>query len=101
LLRSQRSAVDRIMAEAGFYAPRLAATALVQAEGDAIEASFILRSLRASLPRIEPALPVEVQRRCKGSRVRQGSPWVPSSCVITMRILTPCRIARCRIAAPR
>ncbi|TDN97570.1 carbon-phosphorus lyase complex subunit PhnI, partial [Halomonas ventosae] len=77
MLRSQRSAVDRIMAEAGFYAPRLAATALVQAEGDAIEASFILRSLRASLPRIEPALPVEVAKMRVLRRISSAFKEVP------------------------
>lgn len=77
MLRSQRSAVDRVMAEAGFYAPRLAATALVQAEGDAIEASFILRSLRASLPRIEPALPVEVAKMRVLRRISSAFKEVP------------------------
>lgn len=51
ILVGQRNAVDRVMCEAGFHAPRLAALAIVQAEGDVIHASFILRALRVSLPR--------------------------------------------------
>ncbi|MCD5391052.1 carbon-phosphorus lyase complex subunit PhnI [candidate division NPL-UPA2 bacterium] len=46
-----RLAVDQVMAEGSLYAPLYAATALKQAEGDTIEASFILRALGASLPR--------------------------------------------------
>ena len=51
ILSAQRHAVDRVMCEAGFYAPRLAALAIMQAEGDVIHASFVLRALRVSLPR--------------------------------------------------
>lgn len=59
VLRTQRLAVARVMSEGGLYAPRLAAIALVQAEGDAIEASFILRAYRASLPRWGSAQPAD------------------------------------------
>lgn len=48
-------AVDEIQAEAGLYAPRLAAVALVQARGDVTEAAFLLRAFRSTLPRTEPA----------------------------------------------
>jgi alpha-D-ribose 1-methylphosphonate 5-triphosphate synthase subunit PhnI len=44
-------AVDEIQAEAGLYEPRLAATALTQARGDASEAAFLLRAYRSTLPR--------------------------------------------------
>lgn len=43
--------VDRIMAEASLYEPSLAALAMKQARGDMIEAIFILRAYRTTLPR--------------------------------------------------
>ncbi len=47
-----RLAVDRVMGEGSLYAPFHAAVALKQAEGDVLEASFILRAYRSTLPRL-------------------------------------------------
>ena len=44
--------VDRVMSEGGLYDPSAAAVALVQAEGDLHEASFIIRAYRSTLPRL-------------------------------------------------
>lgn len=77
VLRCQRMAVGRVMSEAGLYAPRLAAVALVQAEGDAIEASFILRSFRASVPRIDAARPVDSADMRVLRRISSASKDVP------------------------
>ncbi|SIR29163.1 alpha-D-ribose 1-methylphosphonate 5-triphosphate synthase subunit PhnI [Rhizobium sp. RU20A] len=52
-------AVDRVMAEASLYDPALAALAIRQARGDMIEAIFILRAYRTTLPRFGSSLPVE------------------------------------------
>lgn len=52
-------AVDRVMAEGSLYDPDLAALALKQARGDAIEAIFLLRALRTTLPRFGASLPVD------------------------------------------
>ena len=52
-----RLAVDRAMSEGALYAPSLAALALKQSEGDAIEASFLLRAYRSTLPRLNYTLP--------------------------------------------
>jgi len=54
-----RLAVDRAMGEGALYAPELAALALKQSEGDALEASFLLRAYRSTVPRIDYSLPVE------------------------------------------
>lgn len=54
-----RLAVDRAMSEGGLYAPELAALALKQGEGDALEASFLLRAYRSTIPRLDYSLPVE------------------------------------------
>lgn len=47
-----RLAVDRVMGEAGLWAPELAARALRQAEGDTIEAAHLLRAYRATRRRL-------------------------------------------------
>ncbi|MFG6160600.1 carbon-phosphorus lyase complex subunit PhnI [Halomonas sp. 1390] len=51
-------AVDRVMAEASLYDPELAALALKQASGDLVEAVFLLRAYRTTLPRLAETLPV-------------------------------------------
>lgn len=52
-------AVDRVMGEGSLYAPELAALALKQAAGDSLEAAFILRAYRTTLPRRGETLPIE------------------------------------------
>lgn len=52
-----RYAVSRAMHEGALYAPLLAALAVKQAEGDSIEASFLLRAYRATLTRVMTTLP--------------------------------------------
>jgi alpha-D-ribose 1-methylphosphonate 5-triphosphate synthase subunit PhnI len=52
-------AVDRVMAEGSLYDPELAALALRQAQGDVIEAAFLLRAYRTTLPRLIDSQPVE------------------------------------------
>ena len=47
-----RYAVDAVMSEAGLFAPRLAARAVVEAQGDLAEAAFLLRAYRSTLPRV-------------------------------------------------
>jgi alpha-D-ribose 1-methylphosphonate 5-triphosphate synthase subunit PhnI len=54
-----RLAVDRVMAEGSLYDPTLAALALKQAEGDLIEAAFLLRAYRSTLPRIDVTPPLD------------------------------------------
>ena len=52
-------AVDRVMAEGSCYDPALAALAIKQAQGDLIEAIFLLRAYRTTLPRFSHSLPIE------------------------------------------
>ncbi|HVC59845.1 MAG TPA: carbon-phosphorus lyase complex subunit PhnI [Acetobacteraceae bacterium] len=61
-------AVDRAMGEGSLYDRELAALAVKQAQGDLIEAAFLLRAYRTTLPRLAYSLPVDtaamlVQRR--------------------------------------
>lgn len=55
-------AVDRVMAEGALYDPDLAALALKQARGDVIEAVFLLRAYRTTLPRFGASVPVDMGR---------------------------------------
>ena len=52
-------AVDRIMSEGSLYDRELAALALKQARGDMIEAIFLLRAYRTTLPRFGYSKPVD------------------------------------------
>jgi len=52
-------AVDRVMTEGALYDRTLAALAIKQARGDLIEAIFLLRAYRTTLPRLGEALPVD------------------------------------------
>jgi len=61
--------VDRVMAEASLYDPELAALALKQARGDAVEAIFLLRAYRTTLPRVAATEPIDTQRMRARRRV--------------------------------
>lgn len=64
ILDQMRLAVDQVMSEGALYAPELAALALKQSEGDTLEAAFLLRAFRSTLPRRHYSLPVDtVQMR--------------------------------------
>ena len=52
-------AVARVMAEGSLYDPELAAIAVKQARGDLIEAIFLVRAYRATLPRFGNSLPID------------------------------------------
>ena len=52
-------AVDRVMAEGALYDGDLAALAIRQAQGDLIEAAFLLRAYRTTLPRLIDTTPVD------------------------------------------
>jgi alpha-D-ribose 1-methylphosphonate 5-triphosphate synthase subunit PhnI len=64
-------AVERVMAEGSLYDRELAALAIKQAQGDLIEAAFLVRAYRTTLPRFAYSAPVDtarmlVQRRISG-----------------------------------
>ena len=58
VLSQLHASVDKVMAEGGVYAPDLAALAILQTEGDLMEAAFTLRAYRSTLPRLGYSLPV-------------------------------------------
>ena len=55
-------AVDRAMGEGSLYDRELAALAIVQARGDLIEAIFLVRAYRTTLPRFGYSQPLETGR---------------------------------------
>ena len=52
-------AVDRVMTEGSLYDPDLAALAIKQAQGDLVEAIFLLRAFRTTLPRFGASAPID------------------------------------------
>ncbi len=54
-----RIAVDRVMTEGSLYDPDLAALAIKQAQGDLVEAVFLLRAYRTTLPRFGASRPID------------------------------------------
>ncbi|MBC7476868.1 MAG: carbon-phosphorus lyase complex subunit PhnI [Pseudorhodobacter sp.] len=62
-------AVNRVMAEGSLYDPDLAALAIKQARGDLIEAIFLIRAYRTTLPRLGASTPVETANMAVCRRV--------------------------------
>jgi alpha-D-ribose 1-methylphosphonate 5-triphosphate synthase subunit PhnI len=62
-------AVDRVMNEGSVYDPELAALAIKQASGDLIEAIFLLRAYRATLPRLGITQPLKTERMSLQRRI--------------------------------
>lgn len=62
-------AVNRVMAEGSLYDLDLAALAIKQARGDLIEAIFLIRAYRTTLPRIGHSVPVDTGRMACDRRV--------------------------------
>jgi alpha-D-ribose 1-methylphosphonate 5-triphosphate synthase subunit PhnI len=77
-IRAQLSlAVDRVMSEGSLYDPELAALAIKQASGDLIEAIFLLRAYRTTLPRLGYALPLDTARIALVRRISAAFKEVP------------------------
>ncbi|MDH2327337.1 carbon-phosphorus lyase complex subunit PhnI [Cereibacter sp. SYSU M97828] len=55
-------AVNRVMAEGSLHDPALAALAIKQSRGDLIEAIFLIRAYRTTLPRLGASIPVDTAK---------------------------------------
>ena len=55
-------AVDRVMSEGSLYDAELAALAIKQSSGDLVEAIFLLRAYRTTLPRFGYSLPMDTAK---------------------------------------
>lgn len=64
-----RLAVNRVMAEGSLHDPDLAALAIKQARGDLIEAVFLIRAYRTTLPRLGASNPVDTGAMAVDRRV--------------------------------
>jgi alpha-D-ribose 1-methylphosphonate 5-triphosphate synthase subunit PhnI len=61
--------VNRVMAEGSLYDPDLAALAIKQSRGDLIEAIFLVRAYRTTLPRFGGSNPIETENMTCDRRV--------------------------------
>lgn len=69
-IREQMSlAVNRVMAEGSLYDPDLAALAIKQSRGDLIEAIFLVRAYRTTLPRFGGSNPIDTENMACDRRV--------------------------------
>lgn len=74
--------VGQVMSEAGLYAPRLAALAVKQAQGDTVEASFLLRAYRSTLERWDESVPTESKEMFTTRRVSPAYKDVPGGQIL-------------------
>ncbi|MAM63163.1 carbon-phosphorus lyase complex subunit PhnI [Maritimibacter sp. UBA3975] len=82
-IREQMSlAVNRVMAEGSLYDPDLAALAIKQSRGDLIEAIFLIRAYRTTLPRIGHAEPVDTGAMACDRRISATFKDVPGGQVL-------------------
>ena len=75
-------AVDRVMSEGSLYDPELAALAIKQASGDVIEAIFLLRAYRTTLPRFGYSLPMDTAQMLLVRRVSATFKDVPGGQIL-------------------
>jgi alpha-D-ribose 1-methylphosphonate 5-triphosphate synthase subunit PhnI len=70
------------MSEGGVYAPRLAALAVKQAQGDTVEAAFLLRAYRSTLERWDETAPVDPDGMFATRRVSPAFKDVPGGQIL-------------------
>ncbi len=75
-------AVDRVMAEGSLYDRELAALAIKQAQGDLIEAVFLLRAYRTTLPRLGNSEPVDTARMAVRRRISATFKDIPGGQIL-------------------
>jgi alpha-D-ribose 1-methylphosphonate 5-triphosphate synthase subunit PhnI len=74
--------VARVMAEGSLYDPGLAALAIKQARGDLIEAIFLLRAYRTTLPRFGYAAPLDTAAMAVDRRISATFKDIPGGQVL-------------------
>ena len=75
-------AVDRVMIEGSLYDRELASLAIKQARGDLIEAIFLARAYRTTLPRFGATLPVDTSAMAVRRRVSATFKDVPGGQIL-------------------
>ena len=82
-IREQLSlAVDRVMTEGSLYDRDLAALAIKQARGDLVEAIFLVRAYRTTLPRFGSSQPVDAAKMWVRRRISATYKDVPGGQVL-------------------
>ena len=87
--------VDRVMTEGSLYDRELAALAMKQARGDMIEAIFLVRAFRATLPRFGATEPVDTGQMQVRRRISSTFKDIPGGQILgptfdyTHRLLDP------------
>ncbi|MFV0295632.1 MAG: carbon-phosphorus lyase complex subunit PhnI [Hyphomicrobiaceae bacterium] len=82
-IREQMSlAVARVMNEGSLADTDLAALALKQTQGDAIEAAFLVRAYRTTLPRLASSFPIDTSRMAIRRRVSATYKDIPGGQVL-------------------
>ncbi len=74
--------VDRVMTEGSLYDRELAAIAVKQAQGDLVEAIFLLRAYRTTLPRFGFSEPIETSRMEIQRRISSSFKDIPGGQVL-------------------
>jgi alpha-D-ribose 1-methylphosphonate 5-triphosphate synthase subunit PhnI len=74
--------VDRVMNEGSLYDRELAALAIKQARGDLIEAIFLLRAFRATLPRFGHSEPIDTGSMTVSRRISSTFKDIPGGQVL-------------------
>lgn len=77
-----RLAVARVMSEGSLYDEDLAALAIKQAAGDLIEAIFLLRAYRTTLPRLAESQPLDTGRMRLARRISAAFKDLPGGQVL-------------------
>ena len=75
-------AVDRVMTEGSVYDRDLAALAIKQARGDLVEAIFLLRAYRTTLPRLAVSQPIDTAQAALRRRISAIFKDVPGGQVL-------------------
>src|SRR6516165_4841213 len=75
-------AVDRVMTEGSIYDRELAALAIKQARGDLLEAIFLLRAYRTTLPRFAVSEPIDTSHMVAERRISSTFKDVPGGQVL-------------------
>jgi alpha-D-ribose 1-methylphosphonate 5-triphosphate synthase subunit PhnI len=98
--------VDRVMSEGSCYDRGLAALAVKQAQGDLVEAAFLLRAYRTTLPRFGAAEPLDtavmrIRRRISATfKDLPGGQVLGPTTDYTHRLLDFCLIASNEVPPP-
>ena len=99
-------AVDRAMGEGSLYDKELAALAIVQARGDLIEAIFLVRAYRTTLPRFGFSQPIETAEMLIERRISATFKDLPGGQLLgptfdyTHRLLDPALAEGADVPAP-